>query len=42
MDIYLSKEKIYSFKTYVFVKLFKQDEIEDKNNLKMQFNIEKK
>jgi hypothetical protein len=30
MDIYFSKENNYTLKTYVFVKLFKQDETKDK------------
>ncbi len=36
-------KKKKTFKTYIFIKLFKQDEIiEDKNKLKMQFNKKEK
>ncbi len=30
------EKKYYTFKTYIFVKLFNQDEAKDKNNMKMQ------
>jgi hypothetical protein len=39
MGIRLSKKKRkknYTFKTYIFVKLFNQDEAKDKNNMKIQ------
>jgi hypothetical protein len=42
VGVYFSNEK-NTFKTYIFIKLFKQDEIiEDKNKLKIQFNKKEK
>jgi len=43
MWVFIFQMKKNTFKTYIFIKLFKQDEIiEDKNKLKMQFNKKEK